>query len=121
MAALDSKLAGTFPVSASYFKQPGSIQGVRVHFQLGTSGFGINVDALVFNSVSGTDASGTVVRYKVRPLGFFLPGEPGRRYVTSFCFLRAEFRLVCHSVGLADGGRSSLGRQRSCVYRSNEP
>ena len=93
----------TFPVSASYFKQPGSIQGVRVYFQLETSGFGINVDALVFNSVSGTDASGTVVRYKVRPLGFFLPGEPGRRYVTSFCFLRAEFRLVCHNVGLADG------------------
>ena len=57
-------LEGTFPVSASYFKQPDNMKGVGVHFKLGTACFINNVDALVFNSVSGTDASGSVVRYK---------------------------------------------------------
>ena len=94
---------GTFPVSSSYFKTPGSIQGVVVHFKLGTHCFGINVDAMVFNIVSGADASCTAVHYKWGPLSSTFPGEPGRRYVISFCFLRGEFRLVYHNVGLADG------------------
>ena len=100
---------GTFPVSSSYFKTPGSIQGVVVHFQLGTHCFSNNVDAMVFNIVSGADASCTAVRYKWGPMSNTFPVEPGRRYVIPFRFLRAEFRLVYHNVGLADGGRPSSG------------
>ena len=57
-------------------------------------------------------------RYVVKATsGIFLAGEPGRWYVTSFHFLRAEFGLVCHGAGLAEVGKSSRSRhcRRVCV------